>query len=276
MKKSSISFVSGLAFCVLIAPQIAFAAWWNPLSWNIVSVITSWFSAPQKTTSITVPVSTSASEPITQETPKQTNPNPKTTETTQPQVSPSSQPKQTPKTFTTPSGAVLDENGNVLVPAPTPQVTYPTQAQQDTINQNNRYQQQLQIVQNKVNALQPAYDQYMSACPNPGAVAGNQAVACEASFGQASAVAEYQNALMKNFLTPVTDISIEYEKRLDDISKQIYDTKKEYWRQYTGYATTGTVGFAQGMIKNLTDGANAKINTLNQQWETIYREYQLY
>lgn len=177
--------------------------------------------------------------------------------------------------FCQPSAQQIQQQNQIQAAAYQAQQDAANRAQQEVVNQAQiRYQNQLQVVQVKVNALKPIYDRHMNACPNL-SVVGSAAVVCESNAGQAQAVAEYQNAIMDNFLTPVTELSLEYENRLDDLSKQIYETKMNYWQQYVGYSTRGTTAIAQGRVQKLTTTANAQITALNQQKETLLMEYRI-
>src|SRR5258708_474035 len=43
MTKSRSTFLGSSLLLVFLVPQVVFAAWWNPLTWNVFSVIESWF-----------------------------------------------------------------------------------------------------------------------------------------------------------------------------------------------------------------------------------------
>lgn len=133
MKKTFVSLV----VIGLIAPQIALASWWNPFSWRVWTVILPHKTEIQEVASTTPALleekrvvsgsaskadETAALKKEVEDLKKQVS-NIKTKETTQP-VSAAVVPATTvqvsakPTTFTLPSGAVIDDKGNVITPAP--------------------------------------------------------------------------------------------------------------------------------------------------------------
>ncbi len=279
------SFFSTIVFLLIFVPQVAFAAWWNPLTWSVFSWIKIYPPQEQKISTTTSATTTKKAETkVAPESSSQNKPIPV-------KVAPV-------QTGTLCNGVYYSDcpTGNLLVcptngdkascqplPNTVPAQTYtaPQKTQQDTqtkqnaIDQNLRYQQQLQIVENKIKALQPAFDQYMSVCPKP-VVGGSEAIVCQAAFGKATAVGEYQNAIMNNFLTPVSDISIDYENKLDAISEQIYELKINYHQQVSSVSGGGVpIGNVNGRINQLTEQVNSQITALNQQWQFLLTDYHL-
>ena len=137
-----------------------------------------------------------------------------------------------------------------------------------------RYQAQYQAVQDKIKPSQEQIDylnKKSSACS--GAEGGIQGAACLLAAQQAGDAAEYVGAILKDFLTPVTDTSIIYENKLDDLHNQIYWIKINYHQDVANITGVDMASYT-GRSQNLLNTANAKIDAINQQILATQQEYQ--
>src|SRR3989344_3839153 len=128
-----------LSFTVLVIPQIVFAAWWNPFSWfnnwsfshksnnetqiledrvkelekKLDSMATSTPASVMATSTDKVVSNTATTTATTTKIMAKTTVKPKTETSQNIKVEP---PKKEVKTFTLPSGAVIDDAGNIISP----------------------------------------------------------------------------------------------------------------------------------------------------------------
>jgi hypothetical protein len=139
------------------------------------------------------------------------------------------------------------------------------------------YNTQYVAVQAKIYPLNDQLKEVKASCPNSNLGAtGEQGIICMKSFGQAAAIAEYISAIQNDLLTPVTDTSVVYENKLDDLHNQVFQVKIAYHQQIASISGNG--GFeaqveAEG--QNALVAANAKIDALNQQIQATFQEYKL-
>lgn len=142
-------------------------------------------------------------------------------------------------------------------------------------NSAQRYQTQYQTIQVKIKPLQDQASSLQAICPNLTQALGEEGIKCTLAASQAADVYGYINAIMKDFLTPVTDTSIIYENKLDDLQQQIFKIKMDYEQQVANINGSGiSLTSANGQIQNATTAANTKINALNQQIQTNLTAYQ--
>jgi len=135
------------------------------------------------------------------------------------------------------------------------------------------YNTQYQAVQAKIQSIKNQYSE-ISTCLSR--ATGEQGSKCLLENQQFGAVTEYEKAILDDFLTPVSDMSILYENKLDDLQQQIFQTKMDYYQQvYNIEQSGGSVGVANGRINNATNAANTKIDAINQQIQFTLQDYQL-
>jgi hypothetical protein len=149
-------------------------------------------------------------------------------------------------------------------------------AEQAQIN----YQAQYQVVQAKIRPLQDQYNVLEAiflgqGCSGLSGAMGEAGIKCLLAANQAGDVSEYENAIRNNFITPVTNLSIVYENKLDDLFQQIFQVKMDYHQQLSNIHGRGsTVTQAQAEEQYALAAANAKINALNQQIQQVRFSYQ--
>lgn len=139
-------YLSILVLVVLVTPQVAMAAWWNPFSWSVFqkkeasvqqfeSRIKDLEQKLEETSGKKVASTTTAS-PVKVEKP--------VVKKAEKAVVPVSVAKEVvpevPKTFVLPSGAVVDGAGNVVSGAPE-QITQPSSAQSDKFAGENYFKE---------------------------------------------------------------------------------------------------------------------------------------
>ena len=160
------------------------------------------------------------------------------------------------------------------------QAQYQQQAQATASQAQARYQAQYQAVQGKIKPLQDQYNALdaifsSQACSGLSGAEGEQGTKCLLASQQAGDVAGYESAIQGDFLTPVTDMSIIYENKLDALQQQIFQVKMDYHQQIANIADSGTnMSQAQGEERNALAAANIKIDALNQQIQQVRLAYQ--
>lgn len=140
-----------------------------------------------------------------------------------------------------------------------------------------RYQTQYQSVQAKISPLQAQYDALKAIFLSQecsGFAGGEQGIKCLLASSQAGDVSEYENAIQNDFITPVTDKSTAYENQLDNLFQQIFQVKMDYHQQIANIDRSPIGLSAQnGEKQNALIAANAKINALNSQIQTLRLGY---
>ncbi|MEI7810430.1 MAG: peptidoglycan-binding protein [bacterium] len=142
-----------------------------------------------------------------------------------------------------------------------------------------RYQTQYQIVQAKIKPLQDQYNSLSAVFLSQecmGLAGGETATKCTLNANQGADVSEYENAIQSDLFTPVTDNSIIYENKLDDLHQQIFQAKMDYHQNIADLSGSGIdMSVYNGRLNNLTTAVNAKIDSLNQQIQFIFSEYKM-
>ena len=154
------------------------------------------------------------------------------------------------------------------------------QAQSDAANQAQaRYQTQLQAVQAIIQPLKSQEDTLQAEYSGGNCLNFQQGAAqvkCTLLANQSDDIAQYENAILGDLLTPVTDLSIEYENKIDDIDSQIFQLKMTYHQQVAAIWTSGiALQAGEGQIQILTNTNNAKITTLNDQRNLLLQQFKL-
>ena len=107
-------------------------------------------------------------------------------------------------------------------------------------------------------------------CSGEDGAFGTQGEECLLASSQAADVSEYENAILSDFVTPVTNTSIVCENKEDNIFDQIFQVKMNYAQAYEDASSTaGFVSEMQGEQQQLIDAANAQITALNEQLQTV-------
>lgn len=137
------------------------------------------------------------------------------------------------------------------------------------------YNAQYQAVQEKIKPLQDQFNALQAICPSLSQAGGEEGIKCLLAASQAGDVGEYINAIQNDFLTPVTDLSITYENKLDNLHQQIFQVKMDYHQQVANInSSPGDMTLANGEQQIALTAANAKINALSQQIQFTLQDYQ--
>lgn len=141
------------------------------------------------------------------------------------------------------------------------------------------YNSQYQVVQAKIYPLQSQYNSLWAIASSQacsGFSQGQQQIQCTLAASQAADVSEYIAAILKDFLTPVSDLSVSYESQLDDLNGQIFQIKMDYHQQVANISSAPiALEFKQGQIQKATDEANAKIQAIQLQEQQFTLDYQV-
>ncbi|MCL4403912.1 hypothetical protein M1432_00995 [Patescibacteria group bacterium] len=142
-----------------------------------------------------------------------------------------------------------------------------------------RYQTQYQAVQEKIQPLQSQLSGLQSQtnqmCSGNGSFEGSTGVECTYLANQETYVGQYENAILADFITPVTNTSISYENELDNLYQQIFQVKMNYAKQIYGINSRGGISMQEaiGEEQNAATAANTQITAIDQQIQTVLLEY---
>jgi len=143
------------------------------------------------------------------------------------------------------------------------------------------YDAQYQAVQAKIQPLEAQYNTLEQQSSSQGCALYTAGIAgrnCELIFQQQSAISQYETAIQKDSITPVTDTSITYENKLDDLNQQIFQIKMNYYQDLNDLIVNNGGQAAQSVIdarsNQLTANANTKITAINQKLQETLSEYQ--
>lgn len=256
MQKIS-SILAVLLFVCLFVPQVAFAAWWNPLSWNIFAWFTSVFTQEHQiattTSTATIVPTPSENKSAKKEvvsTPTANAPAPKTSEEVQTVICqgttraacPAGQdfvcmpdgttycqphtptPQPSTQYYTLPNGAVVDSNGNIISAAP--QAEQPASQPQTYVNPL--------YAQGKAN-LAADLDKL-----RPGSCSGNALFSCQQTAEDAVLQAKY--AVLANISDQDANALLEV----------VQGRITGFQGLQKGYSTTGTSAVGGGNAMQIT------------------------
>ena len=287
-------YIVSMFILTLVIPSIAFASWWNPFSWNWKAL----FNSPVKNeTQVISPVISPVVNTETTNNTKTISPTIKDTPKSIPAVDNSATLKSEVQAKID-AGLKAKAELDALVAKQKADeqaridAEQKLKAEQDALltKQNEevlakaeeaqkKYQNQYNKVQTKMDDLQEQYDKLMeqslgTSCA--GQYQGLTGANCLAYSQQAGAVMEYKSAIFSNFITPVTDTTIEYENKLDDLNQKVFQLKMDYYKSVANMAGSPmTTNTYNGRVAQLLTASNAKIDALNQEIQFTWSNYKM-
>ncbi len=138
------------------------------------------------------------------------------------------------------------------------------------------YQTQYQAVQAEIQPLQAqasSINAYLvNTCSGSSAAFGAEGEECALYSNQGLYVSQYEDAILADFIKPVTTLSITCENNMDNLNEQIFQIKMNYAQQ--AYDSDGAHGAAmnEAIQQALLTAANSQITAINQQIQSVQLE----
>src|SRR3989344_1615759 len=265
---------------ILVIPSVTFASWWNPFTWKVPVKNNSPQTAPARLATTTQAKSEieelknqlKLESEKRQELEKKiqtTKESPKTkTQTVSPQPSTSVQKPVEQKTFTTPSGSVIDSSGNVISTPKIDQTQTTVQPTSDPTIGPRYYD-------SKKTCIGLSGSQY-SDCVNYAFSPQVQQKETQQNTQQRTTQGETMSYTEGARARAQQDLVTEYNNAKAYIDQQIIDIKNKYYldlEQNNNRAVP--MSFIEGMAQKLLTDANNKINKLILQQQQLQLDYQI-
>lgn len=151
-------------------------------------------------------------------------------------------------------------------------------AQASKVKGEALYLRQYQYVQEKIETLRSTSklserQQTKSKCLS--VQTGPTQARCMNLIGQQQATAAYILEIQGNFLQPVSELSVKYQKKLDSTSQEIYNLKVDYYNKVEAIRSDPvSARVMEARIQTLTTLTNSKIEALSEKKQSTYVEYQ--